>query len=84
MEVQALDKHYDFLPNPAWDAFSENNCAYATAEEGQDLGLPCVADGKILVPIVAIGAENQESVSLSVFVGEGGGGGGAPHRYGGR
>ena len=38
VEVQALDKHYDFLPNPAWDAFSANNCAYGTAEEGQDLG----------------------------------------------
>jgi len=38
VEVQALDKHYDFLPNPAWDDFSGNNCAYATAEEGQDLG----------------------------------------------
>ncbi len=38
VEVQALDKHYDFLPNPAWDAFSANNCAYATAEDGQDLG----------------------------------------------
>lgn len=38
VEVQALDKHYDFLPNPAWDAFSECNCAYGTAEEGQDLG----------------------------------------------
>lgn len=38
VEVQALDKHYDFLPNPAWDAFSESNCAYATAAEGQDLG----------------------------------------------
>ena len=38
VEVQALDKHYDFIPNPAWDSFSENNCAYATAEEGQDLG----------------------------------------------
>ena len=38
VEVQALDKHYDFIPNPAWDAFSGNNCAYATAEEGQDLG----------------------------------------------
>ena len=38
VEVQALDKHYDFIPNPAWDAFSECNCAYATAEEGQDLG----------------------------------------------
>ena len=38
VEVQALDKHYDFLPNPAWDAFSANNCAYGTAREGQDLG----------------------------------------------
>ena len=38
VEVQALDKHYNFLPNPAWDAFSGNNCAYGTAEEGQDLG----------------------------------------------
>lgn len=38
VEVQALDKHYDFLPNPAWDAFSANNCAYGTAQEGQDLG----------------------------------------------
>lgn len=38
VEVQALDKHYDFLPNPAWDAFSANNCAYATAEPDQDLG----------------------------------------------
>lgn len=38
VEVQAMDKHYDFLPNPAWDAFSAHNCAYATAEDGQDLG----------------------------------------------
>ena len=38
VEVQALDKHYDFIPNPAWDSFSDNNCDYATAEEGQDLG----------------------------------------------
>lgn len=38
VEVQALDKHYDFVPNPAWDAFSDNNCAYATAQPGQDLG----------------------------------------------
>ena len=38
VEVQAVDKHYDFIPNPAWDEFSEGNCAYATAEEGQDLG----------------------------------------------
>ena len=38
VEVQAVDKHYDFLPNPAWDAFSGNNCAYGTARWGQDLG----------------------------------------------
>ena len=38
VEVQALDKHYDFLPNPAWDAFCDCHCAYATAEDGQDLG----------------------------------------------
>ena len=38
VEVQALDKHYDFLPNPAWDDFSDNNCAYATAQPDQDLG----------------------------------------------
>jgi len=38
VEVQALDKHYDFTDNPAWDAFSANNCAYATAAWGQDLG----------------------------------------------
>lgn len=38
VEVQALDKHYDFLPNPGWDAFSANNCDYATAKWGQDLG----------------------------------------------
>lgn len=38
VEVQALDKHYDFVPNPAWDAFSANNCAYDMAKEGQDLG----------------------------------------------
>lgn len=38
VEVQALDKHYNFVPNPAWDAFSANNCAYATARPGQDLG----------------------------------------------
>lgn len=39
VEVQALDRHYNFLPNPAWDAFSANNgCAYAMAQWGQDLG----------------------------------------------
>ena len=39
VEVQGIDKHYKFLPNPAWDAFSgHNNCAHATATWGQDLG----------------------------------------------
>lgn len=38
VEVQALDKHYNFVPNPAWDAFSGNNCAYGMAKPGQDLG----------------------------------------------
>ena len=38
VEVQALDKHYNFRPDPAWEAFSANNCAYATAQWGQDLG----------------------------------------------
>lgn len=38
VEVQALDKHYNFIPNAQWDAFSANNCAYATAQWGQDLG----------------------------------------------
>ena len=38
VEVQALDKHYDFVPNPAWDNFSSSNCAYATAQPDQDLG----------------------------------------------
>ena len=38
VEVQALDKHYIFNPNPAWEAFSANNCAYGTAQWGQDLG----------------------------------------------
>lgn len=38
VEVQALDRHYNFLPNPAWDAFSANNCAYGTAAWGQELG----------------------------------------------
>ena len=38
VEVQALDRHYNFIPNSAWDAFSGNNCAYGTAQWGQDLG----------------------------------------------
>ena len=38
VEVQALDRHYNFIPDPAWDAFSANNCAYGMAQWGQDLG----------------------------------------------
>lgn len=38
VEVQALDKHYNFVPDPAWDALSANNCAYGTAQPDQDLG----------------------------------------------
>lgn len=38
VEVQALDKHYAFAPNPPWEAFSANNCAYGIARWGQDLG----------------------------------------------
>ena len=38
VEIQALDKHYNFVPDEGWDAFSANNCPYATAQVGQDLG----------------------------------------------
>lgn len=38
VEVQGIDKHYNFIPNPAWDAFSGHNCAYGMAKWGQDLG----------------------------------------------
>ncbi|MBQ9148031.1 MAG: HAD-IIB family hydrolase [Oscillospiraceae bacterium] len=39
VEVQGVDAHYNFIPNQRWDDFSANqNCAYATAAPGQDLG----------------------------------------------
>lgn len=39
VEVQGVDNHYNFIPNPAWDAFSaHNNCSYAMAKRGQYLG----------------------------------------------
>lgn len=39
VEVQGIDAHYVFSPNPNWEIFSQNNfCAYATAKPGQDLG----------------------------------------------
>ena len=39
VEVQAVDAHYRFTENPAWDAFSDNNrCPRGFAREGDDLG----------------------------------------------
>lgn len=39
VEVQALDAHYNFTPNPLFDDFSVwQDCAYALAKPGQDLG----------------------------------------------
>lgn len=39
VEVQGIDKHYNFIPDSGWDAFcADNHCAFATAEPGQDLG----------------------------------------------
>ena len=39
VEVQAVDAHYRFSENPAWDAFSERqNCTHGFARPGDDLG----------------------------------------------
>ena len=39
VEVQGRDAHYNFIPNPRWDAFNvHNGCPHATAAWGQDLG----------------------------------------------
>ena len=39
VEVQGLDAHYNFIPNPMFDAFSRHNdCAHALAEMDQDIG----------------------------------------------
>jgi HAD superfamily hydrolase (TIGR01484 family) len=39
VEVQAVDAHYRFTENPAWDAFSDHNqCARGFAQPGADLG----------------------------------------------
>lgn len=39
VEVQGLDAHYNFVPDPMFDAFSRSNdCAYGLAAPGQDLG----------------------------------------------
>ena len=39
VEIQALDAHYIFEENPAWDAFSEgNHCTWGHAKPDDDLG----------------------------------------------
>ena len=39
VEVQAVDAHYRFTENPAWDAFSvRQDCAHGFAKPGDDLG----------------------------------------------
>ena len=39
VEVQGVDAHYNFIPDPMWDDFcAHNKCTYATAQWGQDLG----------------------------------------------
>ena len=39
LEVQGIDCHYNFAPDPMWDAFCERGgCPHSTAREGQDLG----------------------------------------------
>lgn len=40
VEVQGVDAHYNFVPNPAWDSFSDRNlCARGFATPEQDLGI---------------------------------------------
>ena len=40
VEVQAVDAHYRFAENPAWDAFCDHNrCARGFARPGDDLGI---------------------------------------------
>lgn len=39
VEVQGVDAHYNFLPNPAWEEFcARNGCTHATAEVDRNLG----------------------------------------------
>ena len=39
VEVQGIDNHYNFVSNPAWDAFCDfNKCTRDLAQRGQDLG----------------------------------------------
>lgn len=39
VEIQGVDAHYNFIPDPAWDQFcAKNGCAYATVDLDRDLG----------------------------------------------
>ena len=39
VEIQGIDAHYNFIPNPKFDDFSDNNsCAHALAAMDSDLG----------------------------------------------
>lgn len=56
VEVQAVDAHYRFTENPAWDAFSERqNCAHGFAKPGDDLGafLKFTLYGQFRSPVLA-------------------------------
>ena len=56
VEVQAVDAHYRFTENPAWDAFSEKqDCAHGFARPGDDLGafLKFTLYGQFRSPILA-------------------------------
>ena len=56
VEVQAVDAHYRFSENPAWDAFSlRQNCAHGFAKPGDDLGafLKFTLYGEFRSPVLA-------------------------------
>ena len=56
VEVQAVDAHYRFTENPAWDTFSEKqDCAHGFARPGDDLGafLKFTLYGQFRSPILA-------------------------------
>ncbi|MBE6922686.1 MAG: HAD-IIB family hydrolase [Ruminococcaceae bacterium] len=56
VEVQAVDAHYRFRSNPAWDAFSvRQNCAHGFAKPGDDLGafLKFTLYGEFRSPVLA-------------------------------
>ena len=56
VEVQAVDAHYRFTENPAWDAFSvRQDCAHGFAQPGDDLGdfLKFTLYGEFRSPVLA-------------------------------